>query len=600
MNVPGTGRKVYITLWSLLGQSWQANSYVYDTTYQNAVPPTTLKAAKLLVPTAAIPGSTYTFQWTPGVGATMYWLSVGSTVDGSDYYDERNIGTQTLSSTVRTLPANASQVYVTLYSRINNAWVPDRSSLQIVVRLVGVIDETFRLCISTGGCGSVCTLPEGTYYMWNTQTTKHISITTTLQLNAPIVIGRSGITVRGSGPTMPKIVRYNPEYFHNPNWESTPGCQRLMEVSVGVSNVIIEGFEFEGSAGAYAGFCRPAPVNGQEIAQPKADDLFLLGQNTNVTIRNSEFRNAVGSALTIYNSNQNTITVTGNRFVEPNLVGILIGNNGVWDGSVGPNAPQHYTPQHTYCDLISSGLPAAATADVPRNLLISSNTFLRSWTGAVALNRSRLVTVLGNQFIDNYQRPYDFSCGTMNTTECDYDTRIEGNVFSGDGLILASGYSTQALELHGLKETVHDNVIRGYPNNAILARSTKDLVITSNTIERNGRALDNDQSGIDIWNQVSNRVTSNVLIQGNTITNASTSPGLPGNLPFAARFSQHACEGSGAPPVADCTLPSLSVINNVQVTSNQFVGMTNAPYCVMPNVMAATGWNLQVGMFQCQ
>ena len=374
----------------------------------------------------------------------------------------------------------------------------------------------------------------------------------------------------------------------------------MMDVAIGVSNLIIENLEFEGSAGAYAGRCRSYTPPGDPLAQPNAQDLYLLGQHNNVTIRYSEFRNAISSAIAIYGSNINGVTITWNRFVEPNLVGILIGNNGVWNGNVGPNAPQFYTPQHTYCDVISGGLPAAATADVPRNILISLNVFLRSWTGAVALNRSRQVVVQDNSFTDNYQRPYDSSGGTMNTTECDYDTKILGNIFSGAGLNLGSGYSTQALELHGHKELIQNNTIRGYPYNAILARSTKNLVIdTNNTLEGNGRATDNTQSGIDIWNQVSNRMTTGVTIQGNTITNTS-SAGVPGRLPFALRFSTHACEGSGAPPVQDCAdTPGFSVINSVQVLSNLFSGMTSAAYCVMNNVMAPNGWNLQSGWTSC-
>ena len=596
--VPATGRRVFITLWSLIGNSWQSSTSFYDTYNQNATVTVTTAPAQLLAPAAPLASSTYTFQWTPGTGANLYWLAVGSTVDGNDYYNERNIGTNTLSATVRNLPANNNRVYATLYSRINNAWVPYRASLTIAERPVGLIPQSFRDCIKPGGSGLVCTLPEGTYYMWNTQTIRQIpgpyGGNTTLHLNAPIVIERSGITVGGAQTLcLPKLVRYDAGAL-----SSDPGCQRMMDVEKRVSNVIIE---FEGSAGAYAGRCRSYTRPGDPLAQPHTQDLFLLGEHNNITIRYSEFRNAVGAALAIYGSNIGGVTVTWNRFYEPNVVGILIGNNGVWDVKVGPNAPDFDTPQHTYCDVLSGGLPAAATANVPHNILISQNGFTRSWTGAIALNRSRQVVVQDNSFTDNYQRPYDSSGGTMNTTECDYDTKILGNGFDGTGLNPGSGYSTQALELHGLKELVQNNTIRGYPYNAILARSTKDLVInTNNTLEGNGRASDNAESGIDIWNVVRNRVTTGVTIESNTITNTSPSPGMPGRLPYAVRFSSRACE-SNAPPVPNCEARAdLSVINSVQITANQLIGMISAAYCVMNDVMAPIGWSLQAGGVTCQ
>ena len=157
------------------------------------------------------------------------------------------------------------------------------------------------------------------------------------------------------------------------------------------------------------------------------------------------------------------------------------------------------------------------------------------------------------------------------------------------------------LELHGHKELIQNNTIRGYPYSAILARSTKDLVIGSgNVLEGNGRASDNNESGIDMWNVVSNRVTNGVVIHGNTVSNNSPSIVVPGRLPFAVRFSQHDCGGAGAPPVGNCAeTTDLSVITNVQVTSNQFKNMLSASYCVMNNVMAPTGWSLQFGWISC-
>jgi hypothetical protein len=61
------------------------------------------------------------FNWTVGSGVSGYWLSVGSTPGGSQYYQSGNLGNM-LTTTVNTLPANGSTIYVTLYSLFGVAW----------------------------------------------------------------------------------------------------------------------------------------------------------------------------------------------------------------------------------------------------------------------------------------------------------------------------------------------------------------------------------------------------------------------------------------------------------------------------------------------
>ena len=603
--VPATGNRVFITLWSLIGNGWLANTYFYDTYNQNANVTATTAPAQLLAPAAPIASSTHTFQWTSGTGANLYWLAVGSTVDGTDYYNERNIGTTTLSATVRNLPARNTTVYVTLYSRINNAWVPQRSTIAILDR-PGQIPQSFRDCIAANGAslgyGNVCTLSEGTYYMWNTTTTKTIpgpAGNTTLYLNAPLEIARSGITVRGAQP-QPRLVRHDPAavLIAVPPGQPippTPGCQRMMDVAVGVSNLIIEKFEFEGSAGAYSGRCRSFTLPGDPLAQPFVQDLFFLGQHNNVTVRDSEFRNAVGAALVIYDPPPNTatatngVTISGNLFVEPNLVGIQIGKNGMWNG---PSATQE-------CDSMVQAPPpappgtmvlAASLGKVPSNISISGNFFLRSWTGSLALNNSRLVTIHSNVFEDNYERPYDLSGGTMNTTSCDYDTKILANTFTGWGLTGAN--YTQALELHGHQELVQGNTIRGYPYDAIIARSINGLVVDNNILEANSRL--GDESGINIWNHGDLRRTTGVTIKNNAFVNPTPASSGKGLL-YGVRIGRHTCDDPAPPPyltVTECefaTSANLSQINGVQQINNYFIGMRIGSYCAASGAIGM-GW----------
>jgi hypothetical protein len=117
-GLPTDGSTVYITLWSLVGGQWVNNQYTYIAF--NA-------GSGKAVMTSPAPGSTIhgysaTFQWTAG-SANNYWLDVGSSPGGNDYFQSGPLGSGTLSTTVYSLPANNSQIYVTLWSLVGGQWV---------------------------------------------------------------------------------------------------------------------------------------------------------------------------------------------------------------------------------------------------------------------------------------------------------------------------------------------------------------------------------------------------------------------------------------------------------------------------------------------
>ncbi|MGH9644082.1 MAG: hypothetical protein ACRD3Q_16870, partial [Terriglobales bacterium] len=65
-------------------------------------------------------GTSATFSWTTGTGASVYWMWIGSAQGTNNYYDA---GQQLNTSvTVNTLPVNGSTVYVRLFSWINGGW----------------------------------------------------------------------------------------------------------------------------------------------------------------------------------------------------------------------------------------------------------------------------------------------------------------------------------------------------------------------------------------------------------------------------------------------------------------------------------------------
>ncbi len=118
-RLPTNGSTLYVTLYSLIGGAWVPNAYTY-TAFNGAV------GGVLTTPTpgSTLNGSSVTFDWTAGAGASAYWLVVGSTAGGDDYYSSGNLG-NVLTATANGLPTNGSTIYVTLYSLIGGAWVPN-------------------------------------------------------------------------------------------------------------------------------------------------------------------------------------------------------------------------------------------------------------------------------------------------------------------------------------------------------------------------------------------------------------------------------------------------------------------------------------------
>jgi hypothetical protein len=117
-NLPTNGTTVYVTLYSLVAGNWLSNAYTY-TAYSASG-----SAGQLTTPTpgSQFTGTTVTFDWTAGAGATAYWLDLGSTPGGNQYFQSGNLG-NVLTVTANGLPSNGSTVYATLYSLIAGQWV---------------------------------------------------------------------------------------------------------------------------------------------------------------------------------------------------------------------------------------------------------------------------------------------------------------------------------------------------------------------------------------------------------------------------------------------------------------------------------------------
>jgi hypothetical protein len=117
-SLPTDGSTVYATLYSMISGAWVGNSYTYTASSGSG----NLAVMQTPSPGSTIGGNTATFTWSADSSATAYWVDI-SAIDpgGNDVYQSGNLG-NVLTTTVHTLPANSSTIYVTLYSYVGGQW----------------------------------------------------------------------------------------------------------------------------------------------------------------------------------------------------------------------------------------------------------------------------------------------------------------------------------------------------------------------------------------------------------------------------------------------------------------------------------------------
>jgi Protein of unknown function (DUF1565) len=122
-GLPTDGSTIYVTLYSLIGSTWSGNSYNY--TALNAT--SGLSTIQTPAPNTTLSGSTATFTWNSDASATAYWMDIGTSAGGNTVYSSGTLGLS-LNTTVYSLPANGSTIYVTLYSYVGGQWLSTSAS----------------------------------------------------------------------------------------------------------------------------------------------------------------------------------------------------------------------------------------------------------------------------------------------------------------------------------------------------------------------------------------------------------------------------------------------------------------------------------------
>jgi hypothetical protein len=137
-GIPIDGRTIYARIQSFKNGAWPASSATYGTggsatatptpaptSAPTATPTPAPTPSDIAVITSPTPGSklassTVTFTWSAGTGVSEYWLSVGTTLNGSQLWGG-STGTMR-SVTVSGLPTDGRTVYVRIQSSKNGAW----------------------------------------------------------------------------------------------------------------------------------------------------------------------------------------------------------------------------------------------------------------------------------------------------------------------------------------------------------------------------------------------------------------------------------------------------------------------------------------------
>jgi hypothetical protein len=73
-------------------------------------------------PGTTISGTSATFTWSLDSNASAYWVDIGTSAGGNNIYSSGNLGSA-LTTTVYSLPANSTIIYVSLYSYVGGEWV---------------------------------------------------------------------------------------------------------------------------------------------------------------------------------------------------------------------------------------------------------------------------------------------------------------------------------------------------------------------------------------------------------------------------------------------------------------------------------------------
>ena len=126
-GMPTNGEPIYVRLITNYGGLWVHIDYIYQAATQATITSPALASV--------FPGPVVTFDWSAAVGATGYYVQIGSTGVGSD--DIYNSSQKTTTSyTASNIPTNGETIYVRLITNYGGTWVHSDSTYTAATQAV--------------------------------------------------------------------------------------------------------------------------------------------------------------------------------------------------------------------------------------------------------------------------------------------------------------------------------------------------------------------------------------------------------------------------------------------------------------------------------
>ena len=130
VNLPTDGSTIHLRIWYLdNNQTWHFDDHNFtafdDGGASGSVTPPNVTSHTT---GGTFTSATETFTWSD-VGATNYWLQIGSSAGRNNHYDSGELASTTTSKTVSDLPTDGTLVHVRIWYKSNGSWeyIPDTS-----------------------------------------------------------------------------------------------------------------------------------------------------------------------------------------------------------------------------------------------------------------------------------------------------------------------------------------------------------------------------------------------------------------------------------------------------------------------------------------
>ena len=118
-NLPTNGSTVHVRLWTRFAAGWQYRDYTYTAANSGGGTQQTKAVMTSPAPGSQLGGTSATFQWSAGSGASVYFLYIGTSAGANNLVGTAVAGQ---SITVNGIPRGGQTLYVRLWTNLGGTW----------------------------------------------------------------------------------------------------------------------------------------------------------------------------------------------------------------------------------------------------------------------------------------------------------------------------------------------------------------------------------------------------------------------------------------------------------------------------------------------